>query len=111
MEYQQQILQCEIGCLKHTCAMCSLCYRIFQDLTIFWFFVSSKDEIKTEDVSEEGPAEDTAEDVDIIGTDQVILAGFPALKTAVVEVGECQVSLLGSYVVAKRVALLWPFSG
>ncbi|XP_063248530.1 cohesin subunit SA-2-like isoform X1 [Prinia subflava] len=29
-----------------------------------------KDEIKTEDVSEEGPAEDTTEDVDVIGTDQ-----------------------------------------
>ncbi|XP_041897613.1 cohesin subunit SA-2-like isoform X2 [Corvus kubaryi] len=31
-----------------------------------------KDEIKTEDVSEEGPAEDTIEDVDIVGTDQDI---------------------------------------
>ncbi|XP_066032585.1 cohesin subunit SA-2-like isoform X1 [Chamaea fasciata] len=29
-----------------------------------------KDEIKTENVSGEGPAEDTAEDVDVIGTDQ-----------------------------------------
>lgn len=55
------------------------------------FFISSKDEIKTEDVSEEGPAEDTIEDVDVVGTDQVSLAGFPALRTAVVEVGECQV--------------------
>uniref|UniRef100_A0A8U7NNU9 Cohesin subunit SA n=1 Tax=Corvus moneduloides TaxID=1196302 RepID=A0A8U7NNU9_CORMO len=31
-----------------------------------------QDEIKTEDVSEEGPAEDTIEDVDIVGTDQDI---------------------------------------
>ncbi|XP_015484294.1 cohesin subunit SA-2-like isoform X2 [Parus major] len=29
-----------------------------------------KDEIKTEDVSEEGPAEDTIEDLDVVGTDQ-----------------------------------------
>ncbi|XP_039581650.1 cohesin subunit SA-2-like isoform X3 [Passer montanus] len=43
-----------------------------------------KDEVKTEDVSEEGP-EETIEDVDVVGTDQVILAGFPALRTAVVE--------------------------
>lgn len=49
------------------------------------FFFSSKDEVETEDVSEEGP-EDTVEDVDVIGTDQVILAGFPALRTAVVVV-------------------------
>lgn len=55
------------------------------------FFISSKDEIKTEDVSEDGPAEDTIEDVDVVGTEQVSLAGFPALRTAVVEVGECQV--------------------
>ncbi|XP_064264271.1 cohesin subunit SA-2-like isoform X3 [Passer domesticus] len=43
-----------------------------------------KDEVKTEDVSEEGP-EETIEDVDVVGTDQVILAGFPALRAAVVE--------------------------
>lgn len=87
--------------------MCSLCYEISQGLAIFCLlFVSSKDEVKTEDVSEEGPADDTIEDVDVVGTDQVILASFPALGTAVVEVGECQVSLLGSYVAAKGIVLL-----
>lgn len=99
-------------CLKHTCALCSLSFEISQDLVIFWFFVSSKDEIKTEDVSAEGPAEDAIEDVDVVGTDQVILAGFPPLRTAVVEVGWMSgQSLLGSHVAAKGVALLWPLSG
>ncbi|KAF4800015.1 Cohesin subunit SA-2 [Turdus rufiventris] len=34
-----------------------------------------KNEVKTEDVSEEGPADDTIEDVDVVGTDQSRLLG------------------------------------
>ena len=53
--------------------MCNLCYKVSQDLA---FFFPSKDEIKTEDVSEEGQAEGTIEDVDVdvVGADQVIPA-------------------------------------
>lgn len=41
---------------------------------LFGFLISSKDEIKTEDVSKEGQAEDAIEDVDVdvVGADQVI---------------------------------------
>lgn len=53
--------------------MWNLCYKVSEDS--FGFGFSSKDEIKAEDVSEEGQAEDTIEDVDVdvVGADQVIL--------------------------------------
>lgn len=59
----------------------------------FFFFFShpSKDEIKTEDVSVQGQAEDTSEDVDVdvVGADQVISdCVFPVLHAAVCGVGE-----------------------
>lgn len=54
--------------------MCNLSYKVSQDLAFFFF--PSKGEIKTEDVSKKGQAEDTTEDidVDVVSADQVIPA-------------------------------------
>lgn len=82
----------------------------------FFFFFShpSKDEIKTEDVSVQGQAEDTSEDVDVdvVGADQVISdCVFPVLHAAVCGVGEDEFRTLWEPSLWALVLILWPLTG